>query len=228
MHTSSVLERRLFSSAEYFRMGELGILPESGVELWDGEVILKNGRGTPYRWTYDQYVEMARGGILSEDERTELIDGEIVCMTPVGHRHIYVVDNLIALLGPWAPGRAILRVQSPVRFNTVEAPQPDVTLLRMHPDRYKSREAGPWDALLMVEVADTSMVRDREIKGPMYARAAVPEFWLVEVNRATVVVHLAPVGGEYADVREYHYGESWNSPAMEGRLVHVEEVLGPV
>ena len=227
MQTTAPIEHRRFSSAEYFKMGELGILPESGVELWDGEVILKNGRGTPYRWTYDQYVEMARGGILREDERTELIDGEIVRMTPVGHRHVFVVDNLTAFIGAWAQGRAILRVQSPVRFNTVEAPQPDITVLRMHPDRYKSREAGPWDALLMIEVADTSVIRDRDLKAPMYARAAVPEFWLVNVTRESVSVHLQPLGGEYTDVHEYRRGESWQSPALDDRTVEVEEVFGP-
>ncbi|HYH81943.1 MAG TPA: Uma2 family endonuclease [Longimicrobium sp.] len=217
---------RQFSSDEFERMGDLGILPKCA-ELIYGEVQDKTGRGTPHTWTYEQYLALSHAGILAEDERTELLDGKIVSMTPVGHRHVYIVDNLVALLGPWAPGRAILRVQSPVRFNTVDAPQPDVTLLRLHPDRYRSREAGPWDALLMVEVADSSVVRDREIKGPMYARAAVPEFWLVDVNRGSVVVHMNPVAGEYTSVREYSHRDAWNSPALDGRSVQVEEVLGP-
>ena len=227
MHTTASPSRRLFTAAEYYRMGELGILPETGVELIYGEILVKNGRGTPHRWTYDDYLQLAEAGILSEDERTELVNGEIVCMSPAGHMHIYVVDLLTAYLGRWADGRAILRVQSPLRFNDIEAPQPDLVLLRPHEDRYRSREAGPWDALLVVEVADSSLSRDLE-KAVQYARAAIPEYWLVHVNRSVVMVHLSPVGGEYADVREYGRGQSWTSPALGGREVRVEDVLGPV
>jgi Uma2 family endonuclease len=226
MHTSAPIERRPFNVDEYHRMGEAGILPEAGVELLGGEVIVKNGRGTPHRWTYDEYVEMVRAGILSEDERTELIDGEIVCMTPVGHRHIYVVDQLNTLLGDWMRGRAIVRVQSPLRFNSMEAPHPDVAVLRLTDDRYRSRQAGPWDALLVVEVSDSSVTRDQELKGPMYARAAIPEFWLVDVNRPAVFVHLTPVAGEYTDIRRYGPGEAWTSPGLDGREVRVDEALG--
>lgn len=226
MHTTTAPSPRRFNVDEYYRMGELGILPETGVELWDGEVVVKNGRGSPYRFTYDDYVRLSEDGIISEGERTELVNGEIVCMTPVGHRHIYVVDLLTDFLGEWAHGRAILRVQSPLRFNDLETPHPDLTLLRLHPDRYRSRQAGPWDALLVVEVADSSLSRDLE-KVVQYARAAIPEYWIADVSREVVMVHLNPVGGEYTDVREYARGESFASPAMAGREVRVEDVLGP-
>ena len=226
MHTTASPSRRLFTAAEYYRMGELGILPETGVELIDGEILVKNGRGTPHRWTYDEYLQLTEAGILSEDERTELADGEIIRMSPAGHLHIYVVDLLTDYLGQWAHGRAILRVQSPLRFNGLEAPQPDLVLLRLHEDRYRSRQAGPWDALLVVEVTDSSLARDLE-KAVQYARAAIPEYWLVDVNRGVVLVHLNPVGGEYADVRQYGRGQSWTSPGLGGREVRVEDVLGP-
>ena len=226
MQTSADTSRRLFNVDEFLRMGELGILPESGMELMDGEVLEKNGRGTARRWTYDEYIQLGEAGILSEDERTELINGEIVEMTPPGHQHIYVVDLLTAFLSAWAHGRAIVRVQSPLRFNDLEAPQPDLVVLRMHEDRYRSRQAGPWDALLVVEVADSSLARDRQ-KAVQYARAAIPEYWLVDVCRSLVQVHLNPVGGEFTSVREYRRGESWMSPGMDGREVRTEEVLGP-
>ncbi|HEX2202440.1 MAG TPA: Uma2 family endonuclease [Longimicrobium sp.] len=226
MHTSASPSRRLFNVEEYQRLGELGILPETGTELIEGEIVVKNGRGTPHRWTYDDWVQMGEAGVLGEGERTELVNGEIVGMTPAGPRHVYVVDLLTEYLGEWARGRAILRVQSPLRFNDIEAPQPDLALLRRTEDRYRSRQAGPWDALLIVEVADSSVSRDLE-KAILYARAAIPEYWLVDVNQSLVVVHLNPVGGEYVDVREYTRGESWASPALGGREVRVEDVLGP-
>src|SRR5687768_7943087 len=154
MHTAASLERRTWTVEEYQRMGELGMLPESGVELIDGEVREKNAWGTPRRWTYEDWERMVAGGIVDEDERLELVDGDLVCMTPVGHRHIYAVNLLTEFLGEQARGRAILQVQSPLRFNTGEGPVPDLVLLRMHEDRYRSRHAGPWDALLVVEVSD--------------------------------------------------------------------------
>jgi Uma2 family endonuclease len=170
---------------------------------------------------------MGEAGILSDGERTELIRGEIVCMTPVEHRHIYVVDLLTEHLAEWCRGRALLRVQSPLKFNDLEAPQPDLCVLRLHEDRYLSREAGPWDALLVVEVSDSSLPRDRDVKGPMYARAAIPEFWLVDLSRDVVLVHEDPAGGEYTWVREYGMGDSWTSPALGGRQIRSANVFGP-
>jgi Uma2 family endonuclease len=216
---------RRWTPDEYVRMGELGIIPESGVELVDGIVREKNAWGSPRRWTCDDLERMVAGGVLDVHERLELLDGEIVRMTPVGHRHIYTVDLLTELLGAEARGRAILRVQSPLRFNAGEAPVPDLVLLRMHEDRYRSRQAGPWDALLVVEVADSSALRDQE-KAGQYARAAIPEYWIVDVDRPAVTGH-QPVAGEYASVREYRRGEAFSSPALGGRDLRVEEVLGP-
>ena len=123
-------------------------------------------------------------------------------------------------------GRAIVRVQSPLKFNTGVGRVPDLVLLRMHEDRYRSRSVGPWDALLVVEVSDSSAARDLA-KAEEYARAAIPEYWIVDVNRPSVLVHQQPVGGEYTDVREYRHGQVFSSPALGGREVRVEEVLGP-
>lgn len=226
MRTSTTLPQRRFTADEYHRMGVLDLLPDDGVELVDGEIVVKDGRGTPYRWTYDAYERLGEAGIIAEDERTELVNGEIVRMTPAGHRHIYTVDLLTEYLGEWARGRAVLRVQSPLAFNDLDAPHPDLVLLRPHPDRYRTRQAGPRDALLVVEVADSSLLRDLE-KAVQYARAGIPEYWLLDVSRYVAIVHQDPVGGEYADVRAYTHGESFVSSTLGGREVWVEEVLGP-
>jgi Uma2 family endonuclease len=226
MHTVANPARRPWMAEEYQRMREVGILPESGVELVEGEVREKNAWGTPRRWTYEDWERMVSAGILDEDERLELVDGDLVCMSPVGDRHIYTVDLLTEFLGNQARGRAILRVQSPLKFNAGEGPIPDLVLLRMHEDRYRTRRAGPWDALLVVEVSDSSLARDLA-KAEQYAQAAIPEYWIVNVNRPAVLVHQAPIGGEYTDVREYRHGQAFSSPALGGREVRVEEVLGP-
>lgn len=226
MHTAVNPARRVWTAEEFFRMGELGILPRAGVELVDGEVRERNAWGTPRRWTYEDWERMVAGGIVDEDERLELVDGELVCMTPVGDRHMYTVDLVAEYLWSQMRGRAVVRVQSPLKFSTGEAPVPDVVLLRMTEDRYRVRKAGPWDALLVVEVSDSSVARDLA-KAGQYAQAAIPEYWIVDVNRPAVLVHLAPEGGEYTDVRRYGRGQSFPSPALDGRAVQAEEVLGP-
>jgi Uma2 family endonuclease len=226
MHTATRPARRRWTVEEYQRMGVLGILPESGVELIQGEVREKNAWGTPRRWTYEDWERMVSGGIVDEDERLELVDGDLVCMTPVGDRHMAMVDLIAEYLWTQARGRGIVRVQSPLKFNTGEAPVPDIVLLRMHEDRYFSRKAGPWDALLVVEVSDTSLSRDTE-KAIQYARAAIPEYWVVDVNRPAIIVHQQPIAGEFTDIREYCRGDTFNSPALEPRGVRVDEVLPP-
>ncbi|HEU0016309.1 MAG TPA: Uma2 family endonuclease [Longimicrobium sp.] len=227
MHTFLKPDRRRFTSDEYERLGELGLLPESGVELLNGEVLEKTGWPTPRRWTYEDMVRMVEAGVLDEDERVELVDGEIICMTPIGHRHLYTVDRLTRYLGRVADPRAVLRVQGSLRFHSGEGPHPDAVLLRPHEDDYRSRQAGPWDAMLVVEVADTSLARDLE-KATLYARSAIPEYWIADLNEPRVIVHQKPVGGEYTEVRDYRHGESFRSSALEGHPVTVEDVLGPL
>ncbi|HEX5871563.1 MAG TPA: Uma2 family endonuclease [Longimicrobium sp.] len=226
MHTAATSTHRKWTCDEYERMGELGILPERGVELIRGEVRERNTWGSPRRWTYEDWERMVAGGIVDEDERLELVDGDFVCMTPVGDRHMYTVDLVAEYLWSQMRGRAVVRVQSPLKFNSGEAPVPDLVLLRMHEDRYRSRPAGPWDAFLAVEVSDSSLARDLA-KAELYARAAIPEYWIVDVNRPAVLVHQQPVGGEYTDIREYRHGQAFPSPALGGHEVRVEEVLGP-
>lgn len=226
MHTAATPACRRWTAEEFERMGEVGILPESGVELIDGEVREKNAWGTPRRWTYEDWERMVAGGIVDEDERLELVDGDLVCMTPIGDRHMYTVDLVAEYLWTQVRGSAIVRVQSPLKFHTGEAPVSDLVLLRIQEGRYRSRSAGPWDALLVVEVTDTSLARDLA-KAEQYARAAIPEYWIADVNRPAVIVHQSPVSGEYTDVRAYRYGQAFASPALGGREVSVEEVLGP-
>lgn len=226
MQTAVNPARRLWTAEEFFRMGELGILPRAGVELVEGEVRERNAWGTPRRWTYEDWERMVAGGVLDEDERVELVDGDLVRMTPIGNRHIYTVNLLTEFLAEQARGRAILQVQSPLKFHAGEGLMPDLVLLRLQEDRYRSRPPGPWDALLVLEVSDSSVARDLA-KAERYAQAAIPEYWIVDVNRPGVVVHLAPVGGEYTHVRQYRHGQAFSSPALGGREVQVEEVLGP-
>jgi Uma2 family endonuclease len=151
------------------------------------------------RFTVADYHKMAETGILAYKERVELIDGEIVEMTPIGRRHMACVDRLNRFFVRALGDEAIVRVQGSLRLGEHSEPEPDLAILRPRADFYADSDAGPADTLLIVEVADTSEHYDRLVKVPLYARAGIPEVWLVDLNAATVTVYRQPAAGGYAE-----------------------------
>jgi len=148
------------------------------------------------RFTVDEYHQMARAGILSEDDRVELLDGEIVTMSPIGSLHQAYVDRLNRLFSMLVGTSAIVCVQGPVQLDGYSEPQPDILLLRPRDDFYAHAHPGPEDVLLVVEVADTAVEYDRRIKFSYYARAGISEAWLVDLSGGAVEVYrgLSPQG----------------------------------
>ncbi len=150
------------------------------------------------RLDVDGYYRMAEAGILASDERVELIDGEIIEMSPIGSAHAAVTDLLNELFAPAAlAGTVQVGVQRPVRLGAFDEPQPDLVLLRPRPDRYRSAHPGAGDVLLAVEVAASSLNFDRTTKLPLYARHGIPELWIVDLAGAAVEVCRAPRGEVY-------------------------------
>jgi len=154
-----------------------------------------------HRFTVDEYHQMAVGGVFTEDDRVELLEGEVVEMAPIGSRHAGCVNRLNMFFAKRLTGLAIVAVQNPVRLNEHSEPQPDFALLRPRPDAYASRHPGPEDVVLLVEVADTTAAWDRGHKLPLYAAAGVPEVWLVDLTAAVVEVCHRPEGAAYREVR---------------------------
>ena len=152
------------------------------------------------RFTRAEYYRMAEVGILREDDRVELIKGEIVEMSPIGRRHGAFVDNLTRLLVRRLPDEAIVRVQGPLALADDTEPEPDLTVLRRRAVPYKEREAWAEDALLVIEVAETSLAYDRSTKLRLYAEAGIPEYWVVDCTAETVEVHRGPTADGYRDV----------------------------
>jgi len=148
-----------------------------------------------HRFTVDDYHRMAEAGILAEDDRVELIEGEIVEMSPIGRRRQACLDKMTALLAGWLAGRAIVRIQGPVRLSQFSEPQPDLLLLRPRADYYASVDAGPDDVLLLIEVADASLAYDREVKAPLYARAGLTEYWILDLQSDRLLVFRDPDSG---------------------------------
>jgi Uma2 family endonuclease len=181
---------------------------------------------TKRRFTVDEYYAMARAGILGEDDRVELIDGEIVEMAPIGSEHAGSVDRLTDLFGRRFRTRAIVRVQNPIRLNQYDEPQPDLALLRRRRDFYRLSHPTPDDVLLVVEVADTTLAADRSIKMPLYARAGILEVWLIDLRHRLVLVHREPTADCYRLVTTARGGERLAPLAFPDRELAVSDLLG--
>ena len=151
-------------------------------------------------FTVEEYCTMADAGILSEDERVELLDGEIVVMPPIGEPHEDSTDRLNGDLSYVLRGRARVRVQNSVRLDDYGLPEPDIAVVRLRDDYHRDRPTAA-DVLLLVEVADTSLEFDREVKLARYAAAGIPEVWIANLRARQVEAHSDPVDGSYRSRR---------------------------
>ena len=146
----------------------------------------------------DEYQRMGEAGILAPDERVELIEGEIIVMPPIGSAHAGLVIHLNHLLTRAVDGRALVNVQNPVRLSDLSEPEPDLALLRPRDDFYTGAHPTPADTLLAIEISDTTLAYDRDVKVPMYARHDIPEVWVIDVKGKRLLVYRTPDGNGYA------------------------------
>ena len=177
------------------------------------------------RFTVAEYYAMAEAGILTEDDRVELIDGVIVEMAPVGSRHVGCVNLYTRWLSQLVGDRAILQVQGSIHLDDDTEPQPDLALLRDRPDFYSSSHAEPSDVLLLIEVADSSVGYDRHEKLPRYARAGIPEVWLTVLPERIIEAHTEPSGGRYTRNRIYVPGDTISPGALPDIELAVSDIL---
>jgi Uma2 family endonuclease len=173
----------------------------------------------------EDYHKMAKAGILLENDRVELIDGEVVAMTPIGPRHNAAVNRATRTLVNAVGERAIVQVQGSVRLGRYDEPQPDIILLRPRDDFYASHLPGPADVLLIIEFADSSLDYDRSVKAPVYAEAAVREYWIVDLAARMVICHLDPRKGVYQAIHEIRPGESKAPQALSGCPIAIDDLL---
>jgi Uma2 family endonuclease len=185
-------------------------------------VLLRRG---PF--TVESYHRLAEAGILGEDDRVELLDGQIVQMTPIGADHAASVDALTRLLVRAVGDAAIVRVQNPIVLDPRSEPQPDLALLRPHPTQYHSAHPSAGDILLVIEVADSSLAFDRKVKLPYYAAAGIPEAWLVDLEHDTVEVHRQPSAEAYTEVQMLGRGETLRPNLIAEATIPINDVLGP-
>ena len=150
-----------------------------------------------HKLSLEDYYKMGEAGILGEDSRVELIEGELIDMAPIGSRHVRAVNILTELLVPQARGVAVVSVQNPVSLPPDNGPQPDIALLKPRADQYGNSLPTAQDVLLIIEVADTTAKYDREVKAALYARHGVQEFWLVDLQEKAVEIYQEPGSKRY-------------------------------
>lgn len=155
-----------------------------------------------------EYDRMISAGVFSADDRLELIDGEIVEMSPIGTRHAACVCKLTQCFSSRLGDRALLSVQNPVEIGGWSKPQPDIVLLAPKTDYYVSESPTPKDLLLLVEVADTSRDFDTRVKLPLYANGDVTEVWLIDLTAEEIAVCTQPIEGSYHSRRSFRRGDA--------------------
>ncbi len=173
----------------------------------------------------DAYQRLAALGVLREDARVELIDGQVVEMSPIGDRHASCVRRLNRLFSRLVLDIAIIDVQNTLVLGRHDAPQPDLVLLAPRADVYpKHPRAG--DVLLVIEVADTTLAYDRDVKIPLYARSGIPEAWLVNLPADRIEVHRQPTSGEYSYSRPVRRGEVLSPLHFPDVTLAAADILG--
>ncbi len=165
-----------------------------------------------YRFSVDEYEQLIAAGVLAEDLRIELIDGEIVEMAPIGDGHVSGLNLLVDDLYAQVREEAIISAQNPIRLPPYGEPQPDIALIRRAAVRLGVPQIE--DILLVVEIADSTIDTDWKVKLPMYAAAGIPEAWLVDMKAQVIERHTDPVDGSYRQVAAAHRNQALASTVL--------------
>jgi Uma2 family endonuclease len=178
-----------------------------------------------HRFNVKDYYRMAEAGVLPPGARVELLDGKIIDMSPIGPFHGGVVHLLNHLFNESSQHRWLVIVQSPVRLDDCAEPQPDLMLVKWAPDFYTSRHPKPEDVFLLVEVSDSTLEKDRELKLPVYGRAGLAEVWIVNLVDGTLEVYREPHYAGYASAQILHEGDTVAPARFPDAVIEVSKLL---
>ena len=177
-------------------------------------------------FTVKEYNRMIESGIFPETDRVELIRGEILQMAAIGRRHAAHVKRINELFILRLAQAVIVGVQDPVELDDTSEPQPDISLLRRRADFYESGHPRSQDILLIVEVADTTVESDRNVKIPLYAECGIAEVWLVDISAQCIEVYRQPSAEGYLEIQRFYRGQMLSILAFPDVEITVDEVLG--
>lgn len=176
--------------------------------------------------TVAEYHRMGEVGILTEDDRVELIEGQLIATSPIGSAHAGTTNKLNRLLVRVVGDRGVVAVGNPVQLDDLSEPQPDFTVLKPRDDDYVRSTPRPSDVLLMIEVADSSLSYDRNVKRSLYARHGIPEYWIVNLAAGEIEVCRAPEGETYASVASHGRDRVLEPLLLPGAVIPVAALLG--
>ena len=179
-----------------------------------------------WRFTVDDYYRMGEFGIFPPEARVELINGDVVSMPPIGSHHNGSVGGLDELLRDLLGKRVTILTQGPLMLPQFGAPQPDILVLKRRDDFYRSANPTAADVLLLIEVSDSTLVQDRDTKGPMYAAAGIPDYWIVNLVDSALLVYRRPVDGAYRSEQVLGREDTIQPLAFPDVSIAVADILG--
>lgn len=181
---------------------------------------------TRYKFTVEEYMRMGEAGVFPPDVRVELIEGEIVDMSPIGDRHAACVDGLDELIRVVLGRTVTIRVQNPIQLDDYSEPQPDISILKRRDDFYRHGKPRPEDVLLLIEVSESTLEYDRKKKVALYARAGIPEVWIVNLIDERVETFADLSGGAYQTTAVFSRSEEVQSRSLAALRLGVSEIFG--
>ena len=190
-----------------------------------GHDVLTRHRFTRRMLTRAEYHRLGEVGILHDEDRVELLEGQLVQMSPVGPRHAGTIDQLMNIFVEIVGRRAQVRIQNPIVLDDGSEPQPDLVLARLPRAKYRTEHPHPDDILLLVEAADSSRDFDLGAKRELYARAGIGEFWVVDLTTNSVVVCRDPNDGSYRSARTVGTDGQLTVEALPDVTIPVEDLL---
>lgn len=176
------------------------------------------------RFSVDDYYKMIDLGILDNREKAEIIDGELIKKTTIGDNHAFVVDSLNRFFSKNVSDDIMVRIQNPLRLTDFDEPEPDIVLTDL--TKYDGkRHPRPAETILVVEVSDSTLKYDREVKIPLYAEAGIPEVWIVNLQHKIIEVHQQPSVGIYQLARIFKQGEIVETTVLPDLTLEVDSLL---
>lgn len=176
-------------------------------------------------FTVSDFYKMAEVGILDWDDRVELIHGEILEMSPINSPHAKIVARLTRILNAILGERALVRGQCPIQIDEYSEPEPDVSVVEFQIDEYEDQHPSPEEVYLLIEASDSTLHRDRKLKLPLYAEAAIPEVWILDMKSQIVEVYTNPENGQYQKMIKAQKGDTLHCMSLPFEL-EVERIFG--
>jgi Uma2 family endonuclease len=217
--------KKLFDNASFSKMSAAGILrEEEHLELLGGRIVLFSAQGVQRRFTIEEYYKLVDVGLLDADERVELIEGEIVPMSPRGTRHTFIINRGNALMLSLLGQRGVVSVQNSVWLPDDSAPEPDFAILKPRDD-YATHHPSGEDVLFLIEVSDPTVMSDRRVKIPLYAKGGIPQVLLIDIPGKGVENYTEPRDGRFTNVQRLTTGRV-RLVEFEDVSIEVSELLG--